>query len=65
VIAVPVRTVATASREKVTRLFQSRGTIGLAVTRDGTRFLVGVPTTDPLSTITVVPNWTPDGGRAR
>ena len=65
VIAVPVRTVATAAREKATRLFQARQTIGLAVTRDGKRFLVGVPTTDSLSTITVVPNWTPDGGRAR
>jgi dipeptidyl aminopeptidase/acylaminoacyl peptidase len=65
VFVVPIRTMATPSREKATRLFQSRGTIGLAVTRDGTRFLVGVPITDALRTITVVPNWTPDGGRVR
>jgi hypothetical protein len=65
VIAVPMRIGGTVAPGKPARLFQSRGTIGLAVTRDGTRFLVGVPTTDSLSTITVVPNWTPDGGRVR
>jgi hypothetical protein len=65
VIAVPVRTVARPRVKKAARPFQSRRTPGLAVTRDGKRFLVGVPTTDSLGTITVVPNWTPDGGRAR
>ena len=60
VMAVRVQTGATISFGTPARLFQKGGTTGLAVTRDGSRFLVGVRTTDALSAITVIPNWAPD-----
>ena len=57
---VQVQTGATISVGRPTRLFQSHETIGLTVTRDGSRFIVCVRTTDALSTITVIPNWAPE-----
>lgn len=59
-MAVRVQTGATISFGKPERLFNMRETTGLAVTRDGSRFLVGVRTTDRFSAITVIPNWAPD-----
>lgn len=60
VFGVPVQTGDTITLGTPVRLFESRGTTGLAVTRDGSRFLVRVPTTSTPASLTVVLNWSPD-----
>jgi Tol biopolymer transport system component len=63
VIAASIRAGATLTPGAAVRLFQPRGTTGLAVTRDGARFLVSEARTQPAPTISVALNWTPDSAQ--
>jgi hypothetical protein len=63
VMSVPVQPGVLPAGVRSVRLFQSRGTTGLAVTSTGDRFLVLEPLSAPPPTVSVAVNWSPDGSR--
>ncbi len=63
VMSIPVQPGVLPAGVRPVRLFQARGTTGLAVTRTGERFLVLEPRTAPPPTLSVAVNWSPDSSR--
>jgi Tol biopolymer transport system component len=63
VISVPVQPGVLPVGARPVRLFQARGTSGLAVTSSGDRFLVLEARTTPPPTLSVAVNWSPDSSR--
>jgi hypothetical protein len=62
-MSIPVQAGVLPAGVRPVRLFQARGTTGLAVTSSGERFLVLEPRTAPPPTLSVAINWSPDSSR--